>query len=496
MDCGEEQEDDKSAPSWVGQLFSHVRRLFSVSAEAQERRRDYEAEVESQMYQHFSETMPNVEHPPIFALFDIYTCQRVARSDYSVSRYGDVEQPHMASGVYSSAKLIADLVQIRLGIKEYAEYPAYNLEGTGDKMRSRFLFFEVIPEGAVRIGAFPYMKYARYFVLYSEIVETGELDSFGLAPLSALSLHNSSGDSALQRKEALACTNKFIKSCQIEMMGHSGSSGRGVLPYTCNGFIGSLESCRLVDKHDSATFEYPPPIPGKDAESIEFLRTNIASQAWFISPSNNRYLLKCSPYPFLCDLHGNPIEPKSSTDMFYIVVQCIRPKLCVCPFCGKGEDGEFASSAINETLTKDEILKLNWGARGQMQAIGSPEFQKHLAECPIAARVVKPGDWAKSGAVGDKLSCFACKQKFKDTREWFNHCQQRTCIINTVNFLINGSKRKRTDSGNSEEGGGCAASCSKRGDSQSDDEKAEAAKSTAATDHKRRRQVTLGSVLF
>lgn len=443
------EEDDGKTPSWVGQLFKHVRSLFNVDKKMQERQLDYEADVKRQMYQHFRDTLPNVDHPPIFALFDVYTCKRVARSNYSISRYGDLEQPHMVSGVYSSAKLISDLVQIRLGIKEYATYPAYNLEGSGDKMHSRFLFFEVVND-AVQMGVFPYIKNARYFVMYSEIVETGPLESFGLAPLSALALETS-GVLIDQRKEALMYTNKFIKKCQVEMMGHSEPLARGLSPYICNGFIGSLEGCCLIDKHDSATFEYPPPLPGKGSEAIEFLQRKIASKDWFISPSNNRYLLKCCNFPFLCDLHGNPIELKSSTDQFYIVVQCIRPKLCVCPFCGKGEDGEFACSVINETMTKDEILEHGVKNKANVQAIESLELHKHLAHCPIAAKMMKPSGWANgSNGNAGSFSCFACKKKFNDTREWYNHCHQRVCIINTINFLLNGSKRKRVDSENTD----------------------------------------------
>lgn len=314
-------------------------------------------------------------------------------------------------------------------------------------------FFEVIDD-IVRIGTFPYIKHGRYFVLYSEIVETGPLKTFGLAPISAHALE-SSGMFMRQRNEALAYTNKFIGACQIEMVGQSQPSGMGLSPYICNGFIGSLEGCCLIDKHDSATFEYPPPLPGKDADSIDFLRSKIDSETWFLSPSNDRCLLKCCRYPFLCDLHGNPIELKSRTDCFYVVVQCIRPKLCVCPFCGKGLNGEFSSPAINETMTKDEILNLGVKNQEEVQAIGSLKLQEHLKSCPIASKMASSAawNWKEGTCPPETFCCYACQKKFNNEMEWFNHCKQRICIVNTINFLLHCSKRKRSDTDSSGKGG-------------------------------------------
>ena len=209
-------------------------------------------------------------------------------------------------------------------------------------------------------------------------------------------------------------------------------------------FLVCLNSLNLIDKDNSSTFEYPPPVFRETDSAI--ISQNLHSKKWFRLPGRQNYVIKCLVYPYQINLHGAKMPPEC--DRPFLLAQCIRPKLSVCLACGKKSTGE--EEEFYDTSTKYELLEnKSMEQLEKFKVYGTNAMQLHLETC-LKNAFCKFRSEKSNGAketAGAKRVCYGCKKAFESHEVWLEHCQERTCIREYLEDLLpkNKCKRKRDE---------------------------------------------------
>ena len=354
--------------------------------------------------------------------------KRVYQAPFGRQRYGELNQYHMTQGV--SGKLhMFNLLQLRMGLRAEITWGCYvyNCFGTVDKIRSRLVAFGLSSSGSiVRIDHLTSVSSGkkRYYGFFHEILDTKSPDECGMMPHPSLTPFLLK----TQRAEIKKFINKFLGTCCTEM-GCTFENG-----FVTNCFLSSVPSMTLYDKDDFASFAHPPPFLEKSESCRRLILSNLKSQNWFMLPGKHRFVTKCLSYPYELDFHGKvlPSEPNFGLDGLFLIAQCLRPKFCVCLFCGEGEAGGFETDKIHERLTARELLGLSPLLLKYLRTIGTKALENHVKKCAHKPNV---------NVENRRKQCYSCWQWFYDTNTWYRHCKDRVCVVRFLDGLF--SKRKR-----------------------------------------------------
>ena len=410
-------------PLYMKIAFDFASKMFATKEKPRNLR--VEEKIAQEMSNIYKEILPWSGTPPFFAILD--SCRpsamrRVYQSPFARTRVGNLEQTHLTSSINSTV-WVCKMVQLRLGMREFIDQPAYNLLGTVDEIRIRLRSFSTEGE----LCDMENQDFKRYFVVYYEILRTAPAGTFSLPPHADLF-----GDLfAKKKKDMLKFIVDFLEECHAEMGVPLANHGKVGYKCTVNCYLSSLPSLHLLDKESRTTFEFPPPNFQVLPNAKDFMLSKIYSTDWFLlkgqKNSFNTQLIKCRMYPFGIDLHGNVLSEEMG--MRFIVAQFTRPNFSCCPFCGEKEsehrladkDSQEEHCLPNDFLASQPLIF------GIAQALSS-----HIERCKLQAEGER--HYLDKSETPTKI-CHCCGLNFKHIKPWISHCGQRACVVEAISEL-------------------------------------------------------------